>query len=159
MEMRFKLLLILLTLFSGLNCVYAQEREPLTLDQAISIAIENNPAISISNANVDISRAEVKNAKSIYYPQIKSRIIVPFIGRESGFFLDQLIWDFGRTSNLVKSTKALLKSTKFDKDTTEDDVILTTIISYYTVLSEGHIALALEKKVIESEKRIEQAEG
>ena len=79
MEMRFKLLLILLTLFSGLNCVYAQEKELLTLDQAISIAIENNPAISISDANVDISRAGVKNAKSIYYPQIKSRIIVPFI--------------------------------------------------------------------------------
>jgi len=158
-KMSYKALLITLSLFFGLNCLNAQEREPLTLDQAISIAIENNPAIAISDATIDISKAGVKNAKSIYYPQISSRIIVPFIGRESGFFLDQLIWDFGRTSNRVKSTKALLKSTEFDKETVEDDLILSTIISYYNVLSERHIALAMEKQVIESEKRLEQAEG
>jgi len=157
--MSYKALLILLSLFFGLNYVSAQEKEPLTLDQAIGIAIENNPAIAISDATIDVSKAGVKNAKSIYYPQISSRIIVPFIGRESGFFLDQLIYDFGRTSNRVKSTKALLKSTEFDKETAEDNLILSTIIGYYTVLSEKHIALAMEKKVIESEKRLEQAEG
>lgn len=151
-------LLLVLTLYlgGGLN---AQEKKVLTLEEAIGLAIENNPAIEISDATVDISRAGVKNAKSIYYPQISSRIIVPFIGRESGFFLDQLIYDFGRTSNTVKSTKALLKSRKFDRESTEDDIILSTIIGYYTVLSENHIALAMDKKVIEHEKRLEQAEG
>ncbi|MCK5710575.1 MAG: TolC family protein, partial [Deltaproteobacteria bacterium] len=157
--MSYKALLILLSLFFGLNYAFAQEREPLTLDQAIGIALENNPAIAISDATIDISKAGVKNAKSIYYPQISSRMIVPFIGRESGFFLDQLIYDFGLTSNRVKSKKAILKSTEFDKETAEDDIILSTIISYYTVLSERHIALAMEKKIIESERRLEQAEG
>jgi len=157
--MSYKALLIMLSLLFGLNCLNAQEREPLTLDQAISIAIENNPAIAISDATIDISKAGVKNAKSIYYPQISSRIIVPFIGRESGFYLDQLIYDFGLTSNRVKSRKALLQSSEFDKETAEDDIILSTTISYYTVLSEKHIALAMEKKVIESERRLEQAQG
>jgi len=158
-KMSYKALLIMLSLLFGLNCLNAQEREPLTLDQAISIAIENNPAIAISDATIDISKAGVKNAKSIYYPQISSRIIVPFIGRESGFYLDQLIYDFGLTSNRVKSRKALLQSSEFDKETAEDDIILSTTISYYTVLSEKHIALAMEKKVIESERRLEQAQG
>ncbi len=158
-KMSYKALLILLSLFFGLNYAFAQEREPLTLDQAIGIALENNPAIAISDATIDISKAGVKNAKSIYYPQISSRMIVPFIGRESGFFLDQLIYDFGLTSNRVKSKKAILKSTEFDKETAEDDIILSTIISYYTVLSERHIALAMEKKIIKSERRLEQAEG
>lgn len=143
----------------GYVCVQAQEKEVLTLDEAIDLAVANNPAIEISDATVDISRAGVKNAKSVYYPQISSRIIVPFIGRESGFFLDQLIYDFGRTSNTVKSTKQLLKARKFDRESTEDDIILSTTIGYYTVLSENHIALATDKKVIESEKRLEQAEG
>ncbi|MCK5391325.1 MAG: TolC family protein, partial [Deltaproteobacteria bacterium] len=80
--MSYKALLILLSLFFGLNYAFAQEREPLTLDQAIGIALENNPAIAISDATIDISKAGVKNAKSIYYPQISSRMIVPFIGRE-----------------------------------------------------------------------------
>ena len=152
-------LLLVIALFIGVSGLRAQEKSVLTLEEAIDLAIENNPAIEISDATVDISRAVVKNAKSAYYPQISSRLIVPFIGRESGFFLDQLIYDFGRTSNSVKSTKAILKSRKFDKESTEDDIILSTIISYYTVLSESHIALAMEKKVVESEKRLEQAEG
>jgi len=152
-------LLLVIALFIGVSGLRAQEKSVLTLEEAIDLAIENNPAIEISDATVDISRAVVKNAKSAYYPQISSRLIVPFIGRESGFFLDQLIYDFGRTSNSVKSTKAILKSRKFDKESIEDDIILSTIISYYTVLSESHIALAMEKKVVESEKRLEQAEG
>lgn len=152
-------LLLVLALYTGTLRLHAQEKKVLTLEEAISLAIQNNPAIEISDATVDISRAGVKNAKSVYYPHISSRIIVPFIGRESGFFLDQLIYDFGRTSNTVKSTKALLKSRKFDRESAEDDIILSTIIGYYTVLSESHIALAMEKKVIESEKRLEQAEG
>lgn len=159
MEISYKVLLILISFVLGYVCVQAQEKEVLTLDEAIDMAVANNPAIEISDATVDISRAGVKNAKSVYYPQISSRIVVPFIGRESGFFLDQLIYDFGRTSNTVKSTKQLLKARKFDRETAEDDIILSTIIGYYTVLSEKHIALAMEKKVIESEKRLEQSEG
>lgn len=152
-------LLLLLALCLGADGLNAQEKKVLTLEEAIGLAISNNPAIEISDASVDISRAGVKNAKSVYYPQISSRLIVPFIGRESGFFLDQLIYDFGRTSNTVKSTKSLLKARKYDRESTQDDIILSTVIGYYTVLSESHIALAMEKKVIESEKRLEQAEG
>ena len=150
---------MIVILFLGMSISYAQEKVVLTLDEAINTAIENNPSIDISKATVDISRAGVKNAKSIFYPQISSRLIVPFIGRESGFFLDQLIWDFGRSTNRLKYTKELLKSRQFDKDGVQDDVILDTIISYYTVLSEQHISLAMEKNVIEHERRLEQAEG
>jgi outer membrane protein TolC len=159
MKTGYNVLLILISLILGNICVQAQEKEALTLDEAIDIAIENNPAIEISDANVDISRAGVKNAKSVYYPLISSRIIVPFIGRESGFFLDQLIYDFGRTSNTVKSSKEMLRARKYDKESAEEDIMLSTIIGYYTVLSERHIALAMDTKVIESEKRLEQAEG
>lgn len=159
MKIRYKVLLILISFLLGNIYAQAQEEKVLTLDEAIDLAVANNPTLEISDATVDMSRAGVKNAKSVYYPQISSRIIVPFIGRESGFFLDQLIYDFGRTSNTVKSTKQLLRARKFDRESTEDDIILSTIIGYYTVLSEKHIALAMEKKVVESERRLEQAEG
>ncbi len=159
MKSRYKILLILISFFLGAVFVHAQEKEALSLDDAVDLALMNNPTITISNANIDIFRAGVKNAKSIYYPQINSRIVVPFIGRESGFFLDQLIYDFGRTTNRVKYTKALLRSSKFDRESAEDDIILNTIIGYYTVLAETHISDAMEKKVFESEKRLEQTQG
>ena len=84
MKARYKVLLILISFILGNIYAQAQEEEVITLNQAIDLAIENNPAITISDANFDISKAGVKNAKSAYYPQISSRIIVPFIGRESG---------------------------------------------------------------------------
>ena len=159
MKTRYKILVILISFLICSSYVWAQVKEIITLDEAIDLALLNSPTITISNANVDISRAGVKNAKSVYYPQISSRIVVPFIGRESGFFLDQLIYDFGRITNRVKYAKALLRSSKFDRDSSEDDLILNTIVGYYTVLAETHISLAMEKKVLESEKRLEQTQG
>ena len=137
----------------------AEGNSVLTLDEAIRIALENNPDIEASEAGVEIERAGVKRAKSAYYPEISSRLIVPFIGRESGFFLDQLIYDFGRTTNRVKSSKALLRSSKYDREATREDLILDTQIAYYTVLTNTHLALASGKKVQEHEKRLEQSKG
>lgn len=158
MKMVFITSLVVLSLMAG-SSSDAQEKRLLSLEEAIGTALENNPGITVSNADIEISRALVKNSKAPYYPEIKSRIVIPFIGRESGFFLDQMIWDFGRTSNRVKSSKAQLKSSKYNKETTKDDIILSTITSYYIVLSQKHLRDAFEKKVIEFEKRLERAEG
>lgn len=150
-------LLIFLTI--SLLTPFAKGESVLTLDEAIDTALENNPGITISEAGVEVERAGVKRAKSAYYPDVSSRLIVPFIGRESGFFLDQLIYDFGRTSNRVKSSKARLRSSKFDREATREDIILETQVSYYDVLSKQHLALATQKRVVEHEKRLEQSKG
>lgn len=148
-------LCIILSFFAS----QAEGNSILTLDQAIQTALDNNPGIEASDADIDIERAGVKRAKSAYYPEISSRLVVPFIGRESGFFLDQLLYDFGRTSNRVKSSKARLRSSKYNSDATREDLILDTQIAYYTVLAKTHFAQATEKKVTENEKRLERSKG
>lgn len=137
----------------------AEERTVLTLDEAIKTTLENNPGIAASDAGIDIQRAGVKNAKAAYYPEVSARLIVPFIGRESGFFLDQLIWDFGRTSNRVKSSKAQLRSSKYDSKATRGDLILDTQIAYYTVLANTHLSEAYQQRIIEYETRLVQSRG
>ncbi len=151
-------ILIAYLLFLSFNNVRAQELETLSLEDAINLSLKNNPNITVSEADIDISEAAITKAKSAYYPQISSRIIVPFIGRESGFYLDQLIWDFGRTSNRVKSTKAILESSKYRKNQVRDNLIVNTTISYYTVLSDIHIVNSLNKRVIEEERRLEKTQ-
>jgi outer membrane protein TolC len=146
-------------LLSSLDTAGSQEKKVLTLEDAVDTALEKNPGITVSEANIEISKAFVRNMQAPYYPDIYTRIIVPFVGRESGFFLDQMIWDFGRTSNKVKSSKAQLESSKYQKETTREDIELNTIVSYYTVLSQTHITEAREKKTVETEKRFERAEG
>ena len=98
----------------------------------------------MSEIQVDISKARVRDSKSQYYPQLESKIVVPFVERESGFFLDQLIWDFGRTSNIVKSTKFQLEASRFAYDKTLNDTIQNTTISYYTALTNKHFVTAAE---------------
>lgn len=139
---------------------FAEEKtEVLTLDEAIRIALEHNPDLMASDASIDIMKARVQNARSALYPQVEFRFIIPFIERESGIFADQLIWDFGRTPNVIKSNRAQLESSRFDKAATEGDVILNTKVAYYTVLAQKHILEAAEKTLMEKEKLLEQTEG
>ncbi len=149
---------LVLALFFSLSAV-AQETQILTLDQAIKIAIERNPDIIFSEATVDVMRARVQDSKSVLYPQVEFRFIIPFIERESGIFVDQLIWDFWRTPNLVKASKAQLESSQFDRTSTQENVVLDTKIAYYTVLAKKHMLEAAEKMSAEQEKRLEQVES
>ncbi|MBF8303331.1 MAG: Outer rane efflux protein [Candidatus Dadabacteria bacterium] len=158
--MRALFLLLILSLSTLSISSSAQETtETLTLDKALEIALENNPTLEASRASVDIMKARVQGARSDLFPQIKSRFIYPFVGTESGVSLDQLIWDFGYTSNIIKATKAQVKSSEYDKVANREDVILDTKIAYYTVLAQKRIVEASEKKFIENERRLEQAEG
>ena len=115
--MRALFFLLILSLSTLSISSLAQETNGiLTLDKALEIALENNPALEASRASVDIMKARVQGARSDLFPQIRSRFIYPFVGTESGVSLDQLIWDFGQTSNIIKATKAQVKSSEYDKE-------------------------------------------
>ena len=123
-------LLILVVFFTQAYSVLSQNSpKVITLDEAIVIGISNNHSLVLSKLDIDISRARVKEAKSDYYPQIESRIVVPFVERESGFFLDQLIWDFGRTSNIVKATKYQLAASEYNMDQKLRETVQNTTIA------------------------------
>src|SRR3989304_2756440 len=111
--MRALFLLLILSISTLSISSLAQETNGiLTLDKALEIALENNPALEASRASVDIMKARVQGARSDLFPQIRSRFIYPFVGTESGVSLDQLIWDFGQTSNIIKEPKSKLKSSE-----------------------------------------------
>ncbi len=137
----------------------AEEARVLTLDEAIATALGENPGMTVADAAIEISQSQVRAAQSAWYPEIYTRLIFPFIGRESGFFLDQMIWDFGRTSNRVKSSKAQLSGTRFDGETAKEELILDTTVSFYNVLSWQHASAARERKVEEFRRRLELKEA
>ncbi len=149
---------IVLCFLTAVSFASANGKTVLTIDEAVRIALDNNPKITVSDNEIEIRKADLKSARSQYYPQISSRVVVPFIESESGFFLDQIIWDFGQTSSRVKSSKAMLESSKYDKKTTEDDLILEVKTNYYAVLAHQHLVEACRKKVKEYEKRTERAQ-
>jgi len=132
--------------------------EVITLDEAIGIGISNNHSLVLSKLEIDISRARVREAKSDYYPQIDSKIVVPFVERESGFFLDQLIWDFGRTSNIVKATKYQLEASKYNMDQKLRETVQDTTIAYYNALINKNFLISAEKSLKKQELIVQKTE-
>ena len=130
----------------------------ITLDEAIGIGISNNHSLVLSKLDIDISKARVREAKSEYYPQIESRIVVPFVERESGFFLDQLIWDFGRTSNIVKATKYELEASEYNLDQQLRETVQNTTIAYYNALINKNFVNAAEKELLKNELIVQKTE-
>lgn len=133
--------------------------QPLSLDQAIALALEHSPRLQASTASVDVMKARLQNTRSVLYPKIDTRFVYPFIGTESGVSVNQRLWDFKRTQYQVQAGKAQIASSAFDEVTQREEIILHTKNAYYTVLSQQTMVAAAEKILQESQKRLEQAEG
>jgi len=146
---------LVLTLDGGLK---AQELSSkiLSLDEAIEIAVKNNHDLQLSELEVDISKSRVREAKSSFYPHIETKIVLPLVERESGFFLDQLIWDFNRTSNRVKSSKFRLQANQYSHDQTLRDTIQNVAVLYYEALINRSLLESARKNMEKNELILEK---
>lgn len=139
--------LIYLNVVTVYSAAEEQNTVKLTVEEAVDIARKNNPSISLSRADISVAKSQVRKVKANYYPQIKSKIVLPLIGAESSISLDQLIWDFGRTSNTVKARELETESTTYDHMQNIGDVVTETRISYYRTIIAMNRKEALKKEV------------
>ncbi len=129
-----KFLLFLSSLLLLSQTAWAQEIIPI--ERAVKIALLNNPELRISRSEVDISKSILRQAKAPLYPQLRGKLVVPFVGRESGFYVDQMIWDFGKTKARVKAREHYLESARHLFAGSETMLVRDTRIAYYQALSE-----------------------
>ncbi len=129
-----KLFFFLSSLLLLSHTAWAQEIIPV--ERAVEIALANNPELRISRSEVDISRSILRQTKSPFYPQLSGKLVVPFVGRESGFYVDQMIWDFGKTKARVKSREHSLESAMYSLGGSETALVRDVHIAYYRALSE-----------------------
>ena len=141
-------LLLLSSLLLLSQTAWAQEVIPV--ERAVEIALLNNPELRISRSEVDISKSVLRQAKAPLYPQLKGKLVVPFVGRESGFYVDQMIWDFGKTRARVKARKHYLESAEHLLTGSKTMLVRDTRIAYYQALSEKN---RLEEAATETKRR------
>src|SRR5262249_39755291 len=126
--------------------------QELTLQEAEKIAVANHPLVQGAQAQANAAKAEVTQAKSSYYPTIygsatgvdaenNSRIAAgglnnPIIYERyaNGLTVNQLVTDFGRTHELVKSSDLHSKAQQENVVTTRADVLLGVDQAYYALL-------------------------
>jgi outer membrane protein len=131
---------------------FAQNAQPMTLKEAEQIAIQNHPQIQAATNLAAAAQAQVKEVRSVYYPQAygsatgavaenDSRIAAGGLSNSivydryaNGVTVNQLISDFGRTHELARSSNLHAQAQQENVTTTRADVLLQVDQAYFGVL-------------------------
>jgi outer membrane protein len=158
------LLLVSGLLLGGAPC-RGQASQSLTLQEAEQIAIQNHPQIQAATHLASAAAAQVTEVRSAYYPQAygsltgveaehNSRVAAGGLNNSiiydrfaEGFTVGQLVTDFGRTHELVKSSNLKAQAQQENVATTRADVLLRLNEAYYAALKAQSVLLVAEQTV------------
>jgi len=143
--------------------------EKLSLEQAVRLGLENHPALREAEAAVEAAEAQVKQARSYYYPQLSfsgvgkiglsgatAALGLPgFPG--SPFFRNlassanwyQTIFDFGRTRHRVASRESLAEMARLRSEAEQDRIKHAVRRAYFSVLEARRLRRLAQKTVDE----------
>jgi outer membrane protein len=140
------------TTFSTLSDSDTGEHPRLTLEDAEKLAIKNNPRVTVARllalaqhqvvretrsaelptANAAITAVEAEDASRISAGSLTASRLFTHAGAGGGF--TQLLTDFGKTSNLVESSKLQEKAQDANALATTEDIVLATDQAFYGAL-------------------------
>jgi len=144
---------------------FGQDEQNITLAEAEKIAIQNHPQIQVATYLASAATARVQQARSAYYPQAygsltgvdaerNSRVAagglnnpIIFERYSNGVTVGQLLTDFGRTHELVKSSNYHAQARQEDVVATRADVVLQVDQSYFAVLKAQTVLQVAQKTV------------
>lgn len=147
---------------------------PLTIAQAEQMAIRNNPNISVARL-IALAQAQVtREVRSAEMPMAtgdltavdsheNSRITAGLLNNPTvynraagGLTVSQLITDFGRTHNLVRSAESTAKAQLESERATELDIILTVDQAFYQALTAQAVLKVAQETLKERQATADQ---
>lgn len=155
----------LLLLFIIGTHLFAQS-EILKLEDAISIAKTNNPDIKISDSISKGKKAIITQSESSYLPHISANAGVVYgdndksssdLYQTAGLGASQLIYDFGKTTSGIDSSKDRHDSSKADINATINNIVFQVTNNFYTTLQKHHLITVANEGVALNEKQLYQA--
>lgn len=138
------------------------------LNDCVNLAIQNSPVIKQAKYNLEIADKNVNIAKSEYFPTIGAYAYYnQFINSDKrfddgyrksmlpdvGVYLQQLIYDFGKTSSSVDMRKFNKISAQYEYDNAINETINRTKLAYFNTL-EAMSAVDIEKNNVEISSQI-----
>ncbi len=154
---------------------YASEEpaggQPLTLEQCIITALQNNPQITISEQGVITAQAGLTRARSSYYPQLSlSATEAVSDGRfdaagdgtqrqeEVDVVLRQTLWERGRTDS-VAGSRAASEATAWGHAATLQGVVDRVAADYYALLAVQQLVGVAESGMESAQSHLEQVKA
>ena len=160
----------------------------LNLNQAIDLALQENPAIKQSRENVAAARYNIGVARSAYLPQVNF-VSNYFYGNAfpgasnrpgtsgtsgsagsigglavTNFYLyqfqaNQLIYDFGKTPGLIDESRASFGQSQQDYAGSRQQVVLDARTAYFGYLAATRAQKVQEETVRQNQELLKQAQG
>jgi len=149
----------------------AQTSQSLTLHEAEQLALRNHPQIQAAVDIASASKAQVTQTRSAYYPTIYGSLTGAYAENNSrigagalnnpviydrfadGLTASQLVTDFGRTHELVKSSNLHAQAQQENIVTTRADVLLQVDQSYFAVLK-AQAVLAVAQETVKARQLV-----
>lgn len=165
MKTHFRLLTLAAAATLWATSSQAQNLEKLTLQEAEQIAIRNHPRIQAAVNLASAAKAQVTQARSAYYPTVygsltgayaesNSRIAAGVLNNPiifdryaNGVTVSQLVTDFGRTHELVRSSNLRAQAEQESVVTSTADVLLQVDQSYFATLRAQSVLAVAEETV------------
>jgi outer membrane protein len=150
-----KIFVVMAVFVASTGALAAQATEPpirLTLPDAEALARQNNPRISVARLNALASQQVSREVRSAYYPTLDAyltgvaahnggRISAGGLSNPAiysraagGLAVNQLITDFGRTSNLVETSTLHAQAEDERSVATAADIVLAADEAFYGAL-------------------------
>jgi len=127
--------------------------EALTLNEAQELALRNHPRLAADQIEALIAREGVKATEAGFFPTLQAFITAADAGNENtrilagslnnpsiydrtagGLAINQLITDFGHTSNLTASSKLQARADAEKAEATREQILLNLDVAYFTSL-------------------------
>lgn len=143
----------------------------LTREQAEQISLKNNPRVSVGQLLALVQHQVVRETRSGELPDLTgnltavqaqqaSRISSGYLSASRllehagmGVELNQLITDFGRTPNLVASSKFQEKAQLASAEATREDIVLATDMAFYSAL-QAQATLEVAKQTVNTRQTL-----
>jgi outer membrane protein len=146
--------------------------KPLTLEECVVIALQNNPQITISEQGVVTAQAGLTRARSSYYPQLSlSATEAVSDGRfdaagddgterqeEVDVVLRQTLWERGRADSVAES-QAASEATAWGHAATIQGLVDQVAADYYALLAVQQLVGVAESGVEAAQSHLEQVKA
>jgi outer membrane protein len=145
--------------------------QPLTLDQAIRLALQNQNTIGIAQVQVQAANARVTQARAQYYPQIAPSYTYSsqltsqtFNGQRQTGTVEQsvtqisgrlLIFDMGKREQNVAASKQNVRGAEFNVLDARQAVIANVTTNYYELLRRQRLVSVAEQGVARANTTLE----
>src|SRR5262249_51962235 len=183
-----RVLLIVCLLLAPLLRSEAQEApsqdETLTLQEAVATALAQHPTLRVGQATVEAAQQRVRQQVAGYLPRgaytynytRKQQAITAAVGgvqagqqpratsqlfnfNSTNFSMSQLLFDFGRTLDSIRSAIASVEASTADLETTRQTVIFNTKQAYYSVLASQRLLQVANETIQQNQKHLEEAQA